>query len=74
MPSVRGRDHAKERESMVFYAIFWSTYVPFVLLTLSLLAERLTYHAESDGAIEAKRVPVSAKPSSRAHKDAGVAK
>ena len=74
MPSVRGGDHAKERESMIFYAIFWSTYVPFVLLTLSLLAERLTHHAESDGATEAKRVPVSAKLSSRLHKDGGVAR
>jgi hypothetical protein len=74
MPSVRGGDHAKERESMIFYAIFWSTYVPFVVLTLSLLAERLTHHAERDGATEAKRVPVSAKLLSRAHKDAGLAR
>jgi hypothetical protein len=71
---VRGGDHAKERESMIFYAIFWSTYVPFVVLTLSLLAERLTHHAESDRATEAKRVPVPAKLSSRAHKDAGLAR
>jgi hypothetical protein len=29
---------------MVFYVIFWTTYLPFVLLTLSLLADRLTHH------------------------------
>jgi hypothetical protein len=27
---------------MIFYAIFWTTYLPFVVLTLSLLADRLT--------------------------------
>ena len=65
MPSVRGGDHAKERESMVFYAIFWSTYVPFVLLTLSLLAERLTYHAESDGAIAGASLSEALEPCSQ---------
>lgn len=47
---------------MIFYAIFWSTYVPFVLLTLSILAERLTdRHAESDAAPQAKPVSVPAR-------------
>jgi hypothetical protein len=59
---------------MIFYAIFWSTYVPFVLLTLSILAARLTQnHVESDAAPQAQPVPVSAKASSRAHHDAGAA-
>ena len=35
---------------MIFYAIFWTTYLPFVVLTLSLLADRLTHHTESDAA------------------------
>jgi hypothetical protein len=51
---------------MIFYAIFWTTYVPFVLLTLSILAERLTHHAESDAATQAKPVSVSGKASTRA--------
>jgi hypothetical protein len=54
---------------MVFYAIFWTTYVPFVLLTLSILAERLTRPAESNAATQVKPVGVSAKPSDRAHKE-----
>ena len=59
---------------MIFYAIFWSAYVPFVVLTLSLLAERLTHHAESDGVTEGKRMPVPAQPSIRTDKDARLAK
>jgi hypothetical protein len=51
---------------MIFYAIFWTTYVPFVLLTLSILAERLTRHAESDAATQTKPVSVSGKASTRA--------
>jgi hypothetical protein len=67
---VRGEgDHAKERESMVFYTIFWTTYIPFVLLTFSILAERLTRHAESNAATQAKPVRVAAKPSNRVHKE-----
>jgi hypothetical protein len=54
---------------MVFYAIFWTTYVPFVLLTLSILGERLNRHAESDAATQAEPLRVSAKPPNRAHKD-----
>jgi hypothetical protein len=54
---------------MVFYAIFWSTYVPFVLLTLSILAERLSHHPESDAAPQAKPVPASAQPTRRAKKE-----
>ena len=50
---------------MVFYVIFWTTYLPFVLLTLSLLADRLTHHTETDAAVQTKPVPVPAKPSSR---------
>ena len=57
---------------MVFYVIFWTTYLPFVLLTLSLLADRLTHH--TDVAAQTKPVPVPAKPSGRARKDAGAAK
>ena len=42
---------------MVFYAIFWTTYLPFVLLTLSLLADRLTHHTETDAARRRSRFP-----------------
>jgi len=56
---------------MIFYAIFWTTYLPFVVLTLSLLADRLTHHTESDAATQTKPVPAPAKPSGRARKDAG---
>jgi hypothetical protein len=42
---------------MIFYAIFWTTYLPFVVLTLSLLADRLTHHTESDAATQTKPVP-----------------
>jgi hypothetical protein len=66
-------DHAKERETM-FYAIFWTTYVPFVLLSLSVLAERLTHHAEDDAPPRTKPVAVLAEPSNRAHKDASTAR
>jgi hypothetical protein len=59
---------------MVFYVIFWTTYLPFVLLTLSLLADRLTHHTETDAAVQTKPVPVPAKPSGRVCKDAGAAK
>ncbi len=59
---------------MIFYAIFWTTYVPFVVLTLSLLADRLTHHTESDAGAQAKPVPVATKPSRRARKDGGAAK
>jgi len=51
---------------MVFYVIFWTTYLPFVLLTLSLLADRLTHHTGTDAAAQTKPVPVPAKPSGRA--------
>ena len=53
---------------MVFYAIFWSTYVPFVLLTLSILAERLGHRPDSYAAPRAKPLPVSAQPSRRPQK------
>ena len=53
---------------MIFYAIFWSTYVPFVLLTLFILAERLSHHPESDAAPQAKPAPVPAQPLRRAKK------
>ena len=53
---------------MIFYAIFWSTYVPFVLLTLSILAERLSHLTESDAAPQAKLVPASAQRPRRARK------
>jgi hypothetical protein len=59
---------------MIFYAIFWTTYLPFVVLTLSLLADRLTHHTESDAATQTKPVPAPAKPSGRGRKDAGAAK
>jgi hypothetical protein len=68
------RGSRQERESMIFYAIFWTTYLPFVVLTLSLLADRLTHHTESDAATQTKPVPAPAKPSGRARKDAGAAK
>ena len=42
---------------MIFYAIFWTTYLPFVVLTLSLLADRLTHHTESDAATQTNPVP-----------------
>jgi hypothetical protein len=53
---------------MIFYAIFWITYVPFVLLTLSILAERLSHLAESDAAPQARAVPASAQRSRHAQK------
>jgi hypothetical protein len=53
---------------MIFYAIFWTTYLPFVVLTLSLLADRLTHHTESDAATQTKPVPAPAKPSGRARR------
>ena len=43
---------------MIFYAIFWTTSLPFVLLSLSLLADRLTHHTESDAVAQTKSVPV----------------
>jgi hypothetical protein len=58
----------------MFYAIFWATYVPFVLLSLSIVAERLTRHTEDDAPPRTKPVAVSAESSSRAHKDAGAAR
>ena len=48
--------------------------LPFVLLTLSLIADRLTHHTETDAAVQTKPVPVPAKPSGRVCKDAGAAK
>jgi hypothetical protein len=56
---------------MIFYAIFWSTYVPFAVLTLSLFVERLAHRDNGNVARQAQPVPVSAKPSSRAPKGAG---
>ena len=56
---------------MIFYAIFWSTYVPFVVLALSLLVERLTHRAKNDVARQAQPVPVTAKPLNRAPKGVG---
>jgi hypothetical protein len=47
---------------MIFYAIFWTTYLPFVLLSLSLLADRLTHHTESDAVAQTKPIPVHAEP------------
>lgn len=58
---------------MIFYAIFWTTYVPFVLLTLSIFAERLTRHAEGNATTRANPVRISAKPSNRAHKESRAA-
>jgi hypothetical protein len=55
---------------MVFYAIFWTTYMPFALLILSALAERLTQHTERDVAARVKPVPVAVKPSARSHENA----
>jgi hypothetical protein len=45
---------------MIFYAIFWTTYLPFVVLTLSLLADRLTHHTESDAATQTGSRPCEA--------------
>lgn len=59
---------------MIFYGIFWTTYLPFVLLTLSLLADRLTHHTGTDAAAQTKPVLVPAKPSGHARKDADAAK
>jgi hypothetical protein len=59
---------------MIFYAIFWSTYVPFVLLTLSILAERLSHHPASNAPRQAKPVPVPSHPSRRAQKQVVAAK
>jgi hypothetical protein len=59
---------------MVFYVIFWTTYLPFVLLTLSLIADHPTHNTETDAAVQTKPVPVPAKPSGGARKDAGAAK
>jgi hypothetical protein len=59
---------------MMFYAIFWTTYLPFVLLSLSLLADRLTHHTESDAVAQTKPVPVHAEPSGRARREPGAAK
>jgi hypothetical protein len=39
---------------MMFYAIFWAAYLPFVLLTLSIVVERLMHHSESHAAPPAK--------------------
>jgi hypothetical protein len=48
---------------MIFYAIFWTTYLPFVLVTLSILAERLTQPTDGDAATQAK--PASSQPGVR---------
>ena len=51
---------------MIFYAIFWTTYLPFVVLTLSLLADRLTHHTESDAATQTRFPPPRSLRAARA--------
>jgi hypothetical protein len=72
--ACEGQGSRKEGESVIFYAIFWSAYVPFAVLTLSLLVERLFHHATSDVARQAQPVRVSAKSSNRSPNDAAASR